>query len=302
MGLPLSYPVIIDGGQATVLEELGCNLNHKLWSAKIIGEDPDKIIEVHKRYILAGAKIIATASYQASIPGLMEFGLSKEEAKATLIKTVELAKRAIAEIKQTFPGINTPLIGASMGPYGAYLADGSEYRGHYNNSKQGLADFHLERIQVLHDTAADLMVFETFPDIIELNVLSEILLSFTKPSWVSFSCKDGRHINDGTPIEEASEIFNQHPSVFAIGINCTKPEYVGELIDRIKAVSDKKIVVYPNSSEEYDARTKTWSGSKSHNDFIDYAESWLQNGADLIGGCCRIGPEYIQALASKYST
>ena len=182
MQLPFSYPVIIDGGHATVLEQLGCDLNHKLWSAKIINEDPNKIVEVHKRYILAGARVIATSSYQASIPGLMEAGLSKKLAQATILKTVDLAKKAIAEVKKTNPDLQSPLIGASMGPYGAYLADGSEYRGSYNVSKQNLIDFHLERIQLLNETESDLFLFETFPDINELEVLAETLLKFTRPS------------------------------------------------------------------------------------------------------------------------
>ena len=292
----LNYPLIIDGGFATVLEGLGCDLNHKLWSAKIIDEDPGSIIEVHRRYIAAGAQIIATASYQASIPGLMEHGYSREKAIATILKTVTLAQKAIEQSLKENPGLTPAMIGASIGPYGAYLADGSEYRGNYGVSEQQLYDFHFERIKVLHDSEADLLLFETFPDINELKVVAEITGKLKKPSWVSFACKDGAHLNDGTPIEQAAALFNKHPSVFAIGVNCTRPIYISDLIERLKSNSDRKLVVYPNSNEHYDAESKSWSGENQSQEFAQMAQQWLKDGADIVGGCCRIGPGHIKLL------
>lgn len=295
----LSYPVIIDGGLATVLEDLGCNLNHKLWSAKIIDENPRAVVEAHKLYINAGAEIIATASYQASIAGLTENSYSRTEAIATILKTVALAKQAIEESKEEKPDLKLPLIGGSIGPYGAYLADGSEYRGNYGVSKEHIANFHRERMQILHDSDVDLLLLETFPDLTELEVISELLRKLSKPSWVSFSCKDGAHLNDGSPFEKAAELFIGHPTVFAIGINCTKPAYISELLQKLKRVTDKKIVVYPNSSEVYDAESKTWSGTNESKEYTNLASQWLAQGADLVGGCCRIGPRHIQSLANK---
>ena len=292
----LKFPVIIDGGHATVLEDLGCDLNNELWSAAIINTDPDKIIEVHKRYILAGAEIIATASYQASIPGLMAHGYTKQEALRTLLRTVELAQDAIKQLKVAELSSTTPLIGASMGPYGAYLADGSEYRGNYGVGKAELKAFHKERISIFENSDADLLLFETFPSLEELEVIAEITAAITKPSWVSFSCQDERHINDGTLVEKAASVFHNHPSVFAVGVNCTKPEYISGLIQRLKLNSDKRIVVYPNSSEDYNAETKEWSGEDENLGFTKKVEEWIQQGADLVGGCCRIGPDQINGL------
>lgn len=295
----LNYPVIIDGGLATVLEDLGCNLHHKLWSAKIIDENPQAIIDAHKLYINAGAEIIATASYQASIIGLIENGYSKLEAISAMLKTVELAKRAIEECKNNNPDLKPPLIGASIGPYGAYLADGSEYRGNYGVSKGRLADFHKERLEVFQDTDVDLLLLETFPDKTEVEVVADLLVDSSKPAWVSFACKDEAHLNDGTSVEEAAEMFNDHPAVFALGINCTKPVYISKLLQRLKAVTDKKIVVYPNSNEVYDANSKTWSGSNQSDLYTEMVSNWIQEGADLVGGCCRIGPMHISSIVKQ---
>ena len=279
-----------------MLEDLGCDLNHKLWSARVIDEDPQSIIEVHKRYIAAGAQIIATASYQASIIGLIENGYSHAKAIATILKTVDLAQVALKEAKKAMPDLVAPRIGASIGPYGAYLADGSEYRGNYGVSESELFDFHRERLEILDKSEADLLLFETFPDIRELEVIARLTSQTTKPSWVSFACKDGAELNDGTPIEAAARLFNKHPSVFAIGVNCTKPRYITDLIKRIKAVSDRRLVIYPNSNEHYDAATKTWSGKNESEEYTTAAQQWLEQGVDLIGGCCRIGPTHIKAL------
>ena len=300
MVLELNYPVIIDGGQATVFEDIGCDLKHKLWSARLITDDPNAIIETHKRYILAGAEIIATVSYQASIRGLIASGMTYEQAIATLQKTVALAREAIDQVLDEQPGITPPLVGASIGPFGAFLADGSEYRGKYEVSESELREFHLERIKILHESEADLLLFETFPDFTELNVIAEMLRKFSKPAWISFSCRNGAQLNDGTPIEKAAQLFNNHPSVFAIGVNCTAPKYISELLRRIKSTSDRRVVIYPNSGEVYDPANKNWSGTGDKDVFVRMSKQWLSEGADLLGGCCRIGPDHIQSIRNNF--
>lgn len=195
------------------------------------------------------------------------------------------------------PGEATPLIAASIGPYGAYLANGSEYHGNYGISDQALTEFHEPRTKLLDGSAADMLACETIPSIQEARVLSNILKYTSKAAWVSFSCKDSKHISDGTPIEECAALFAYHPTVFAIGVNCTPPEYVSALIQRIKTRSgDKKIVVYPNSGAIYNAETKTWSGQSESSSCEVKAKEWMDLGADIIGGCCGVGPEQIKAM------
>ncbi len=292
----IKYPLVIDGGLSNVLEQQGCDLNHKLWSAKLLELNPEAIIQAHSTYLEAGANCIITSSYQASIPGFMDAGHDKITAKKLLLRSVQLAEIAIEKTSSPDDDFN-PLIAASIGPYGAYLADGSEYHGNYNVSDEILRTYHEARISLLDRTKADFFACETIPSFQEAKVLAELLSQTDKPAWISFSCKDEQHLNDGTDIENCAEYFSTHPKVFAIGVNCTAPEYISGLITSIASKSgDKKIVVYPNSGEAYNAESKTWIGVSDPKLFVDMAKEWVKIGADIIGGCCRIGPEHIRSI------
>lgn len=291
----IDYPLLLDGGLSNELERQGCDLNHKLWSAHLLDSDIEAIIRAHMAYLAVGAKCIITASYQATVPGFMAAGFSKEEAEHLILKSVWAAAEAVKR-----NGATDVSIAASIGPYGAYLGDGSEYHGNYQLSDAALKQFHAPRIQLLDQSNADFFACETIPSWQEAKVLSELLTDAHKQAWISFSCKDENHLNDGTPIAACAALFASHPKVFAIGINCTKPEYISGLIKALKSVPhSKKIVVYPNSGETYDAKTKTWSGGAT---CVLLSRDWLALGADIIGGCCRVGPEQIQLIAAALET
>jgi homocysteine S-methyltransferase len=285
--LKRNAPLIIDGGLATQLESQGCNINNPLWSASVIEGNPQAIVDAHRAYLEAGAEIIITASYQATHPELLR-------------RSVELAIQARDEYQRT--NGRRALVAASVGPYGAVLSDGSEYRGHYAINADELYEFHRRRLDWLDASGADLLACETIPSRVEAVVLVELLNRVHLPSWISFSCRDGEQINDGTPIEEVADLFRYHPQVLAVGINCTRPQFAVSLIERIRSVlPGKAIVVYPNSGETFDAGNKTWSGTVSANDWATAAQTWIEAGASLVGGCCRTGPEHIRAIASSGS-
>ena len=289
--------MLIDGGLSNVLESYGCDLNDDLWSAKLLTTNPEAIIDAHMAYQDSGAQCITTASYQASIAGFMNQGKDRQSAESLLLKSIDLASTAIAQFMKVNPTNNTPLIAASIGPYGAYLADGSEYRGDYGVSDKVLMEYHAEKIEMLSGSVADLLACETVPSFQEAKVLAEILDKTDKPAWISFSCKDDLHINDGTPISECAALFADHTNVFAIGVNCTSPQHISGLIRALKTESgDKMIVVYPNSGEAYNAKSKTWMGLSDPNQFGEMAQEWISLGCDIIGGCCRIGPDHILGL------
>lgn len=301
--LNLNFPLLIDGGLSNVLEDLGCNLNNELWVANLLASDPDALVKTHLAYLKSGANIISTASYQATIPGFMKLGLSKEESESLLLKSVDLAEIAVNDFVKSFKPDYKPLIAGSIGPYGAYLADGSEYRGHYKVSDQELIDFHSRRIELLDNSSCDLLAFETIPSYQEAKVISQLAESLETPSWVSFSCKNNEQINDGTPINKVATLFKNHTMVFAIGVNCTPPKYISELIRHLKTqCAHKKILIYPNSGEVYDATTKTWSGISDPKIFFRMSKEWLKLGVDMIGGCCRIGPDHISQLHKQLSS
>ncbi len=293
-GKNINFPVILDGGLSNVLESMGCDLDHKLWSARLIKSNPEAIVKAHLTYLEAGATCITTSGYQASFDGFIELGASKKQAIQLLLDSVSLAVKARKQFLSSQAPNRSIYIAASLGPYGAYLANGAEYTGDYGVSATHLIRFHKERLHVLEASKADFLAFETIPSLLEAEVLSELLLSSVKPSWVSFSCKDGSHLNDGHKIHDAAKILADHPTVFAIGVNCTAPKYINKIIDILKIEApDKRIIVYPNSGEVYHAKSKSWIGVADPVLFRKMAEEWLENGADIIGGCCRIGPEHI---------
>ena len=298
----ITYPLLLDGGLSNELERQGCDLNQKLWSAKLLESNPEAIILAHLAYLESGAQCIITSSYQSTLPGFMALGYDQPSAAGLILTSVQLAEEARNRFLLLHPFAYKPLIAASIGPYGAYLADGSEYRGDYDISDQALRDFHEPRINLLANTTADIFACETIPSFREAQVLSGILQKINKPAWVSFSCKDGKHISDGTPIEECAAYFTHHPTVFAMGVNCTSPSFISELIRSMKTKSgDKKIVVYPNSGAVYHAESKTWVGLSDVSSCEIMVKEWMDLGADIIGGCCGIGPDQIKAMGNIIS-
>lgn len=291
----INYPLILDGGLSNVLEGFGCDLNHELWSAKLIIKHPELIIRAHLAYLNAGATCISSSGYQASTKGFMKAGFSHQEAKNLILKAVELAEEARSVYLKNSDEII--YIAASMGPYGAILADGSEYHGTYDINEAALEEFHAERIQLLSKTNADFFAFETIPSLMEVRVLSRLYSSFIKPTWISFSCKDELHLNDGNKISEAADLLANKPNIFAIGVNCTSPKYISNIIDVLKkSAPEKKIIVYPNSGEVFHAKSKSWLGVSDPFSFEKMAGEWHEKGADIIGGCCRIGPDHIKRI------
>ena len=291
--------IILDGGLASQLENQGEQLNSKLWSAKLLIDNPDAIYQAHRCYLESGAQIITSASYQASIPGLKEQGYSDDKTKEIILKSIEIACQCRDDFSQKNPRHHA-LVAASVGPYGAYLANGAEYTGAYEIDKGALCQFHQQRIEWFDHCDADMIACETIPNLSEAEALNNLLKNISKPAWVSFSCKNESQICDGTPISQAAEIFQNNPNVFAIGVNCTAPQYINALILELKqAVPEKYILVYPNAGEIYDAQSKTWRTTSTAPSFAEAATGWIKLGAKIVGGCCRIGPTEISSLSQN---
>jgi homocysteine S-methyltransferase len=289
--------VILDGAMATELEARGADLNHALWSAKLLKEDPELIRQVHYDYLLAGADVVTTASYQASFPGFAQQGYSTDEAVELMQLSSQLAFEAVAAAKKIIDYKVDPLVAASVGPYGAALADGSEYRGNYGVSIAELKSFHRERMKVLIATGVDLLACETIPCIAEAIAIKELLAEFPgTQAWISFSCKNETQLSSGENFSEAVKLLEAE-QVVAVGINCTAPQYIESLVKIGHANTQKPILVYPNKGEVYDANEKIWITSASHHShFIDDAKVWFAAGSTIIGGCCRTTPADISEL------
>lgn len=307
--MPLNNPLLplltskrfitLDGAMATELEARGCHLADSLWSAKVLIENPQLIEDVHLDYFRAGAEIAITASYQATPAGFAARGLSHSESCALIEKSVYLARQARDSYLQEDPAAKNLLIAGSVGPYGAYLADGSEYRGDYVRTQDEFRAFHQPRIKALLEAGVDLLACETLPSFPEIRALLSVLEAFPEArAWLTLTLRDSEHLSDGTPLQEVVALAQQSPQVIAIGINCIALEHTTAALRCLQTLTDLPLVVYPNSGEEYDARSKTWhQHGESCRTLASYLPEWLDAGAKLIGGCCRTSPKDIADLA-----
>jgi homocysteine S-methyltransferase len=293
--------VMLDGALATELERRGADLHDPLWSARLLIENPALIRRVHRDYFEAGADVATTASYQASLPGLQERGLSATQAREVLELSVRLAQEAREQFWEAWPPADRlrPLVAASIGCYGAFLHDGSEYRGDYHLSVRQLVDWHRPRLEILAGTHADLLACETIPCLAEAEALVRLLDDVPNlPAWISFSCRDGQHLCHGEAIADAVACVAGCASVLAVGINCTAPRVVAELLEGAAAQTDKPLIAYPNSGESWDAQQRCWHANADTLDWAEAALTWHRAGARLIGGCCRTTPATIRTLRS----
>ncbi len=298
--------VILDGALATELERRGADLRDPLWSAKYLIEQPGMIRAVHLDYFNAGADVATTATYQATFEAFHRRGIAHEDAARLMQGAVALAVEARDEfwaVSANRTGRLRPLVAASIGPYGAMLADGSEYRGHYALSNRALRDFHRPRLRVLAESGADLLACETLPCLREALILAQLLDEFpTMSAWISFSCRDGGRNCEGDDVGACAAALQPFPQIAAIGVNCTRPEYLGSLLRQMRRGTDKPLIAYPNSGERYDAAAKAWVGSADDRPFADRARAWFEAGARIIGGCCRTTPQDIEAVYARYAT
>lgn len=288
--------VMLDGGSATTLEAHGHVLDDRLWSARLLLEAPHAVGALHREFLDAGADCVTTVSYQASFEGFARLGLADAEIADVLRLSVSLAldaKRSFWSEPPTRAGRLEPIVAASAGAYGAYLADGSEYRGRYQVSRATLRDFHERRLDVLATAGADVVAFETIPSLAEADVIADILRTTDAWAWVSFSCGDGHRLRDGHTLAEAVRVLAPCERLVGVGVNCTHPRYIDALVGEATAVTDLPVIVYPNSGETYDVRRKAWRPSRQRRNWAADARRWASLGARVIGGCCRVGPAEI---------
>lgn len=293
--------VLLDGGMATQLEADGHDLSDRLWSARLLATDPEAIVAVHLAYFRAGAQVATTASYQASVEGFVAAGATHERARALVASSVDLAiearRRFLDERAPDDPG--PLLVAASVGPYGAVQADGSEYRGRYGLDVAALQAFHRPRMEILAAAGPDMLACETIPELAEGRALAALLAGMPDAAaWLSFSCADGAHLRSGEPVEEAFALADQTPAVVAVGVNCTAPEHIDELLARAAATTCLPLIVYPNSGEGWDPAARAWTGDPRQRVDAPAARRWVAAGARVVGGCCRVGPDQIRAIAA----
>lgn len=292
-GLVLAPFTVLDGGLSTALERLGYDVGGPLWTARLVLEDPEAVIAAHAAYVEAGAEVLITASYQASVDGFGRAGCRPDAARSALAGTTALARTAARRAGRAV------LVAASCGPFGAVLADGSEYHGRYEAGWDEVRRFHRERLAVLADSGPDLVAVETIPTRAEAEiVLDELAAHPTLAAWVSFSCADAATTCGGDPFGAAIAAAAASPNVVAVGVNCTAPAHVEGLLRRAGEVTGLPLVAYPNHGGRWDGAHDRWVGPACGLDVRHDLDRWLGAGARLVGGCCGIGPDAIAALAA----
>ncbi|MFJ5933655.1 homocysteine S-methyltransferase [Streptomyces sp. NPDC093071] len=280
--------LVLDGGLSNQLEAQGCDLSDALWSARLLADGPERIEEAHTAYVRAGARVLITSGYQATFEGFARRGVGREEAARLLARSVELARSAAEATEEEV------WVAASVGPYGAMLADGSEYRGRYGLSVRQLVAFHRPRIEAFAAAGPDVLALETVPDADEAEALLQAAEGCGLPVWLSYTVEGGR-TRAGQDLAEAFAVAAGNDRVVAVGVNCCDPADAGPAVETAVAVTGKPAVVYPNSGERWDAGARDWSGGAAFDP--ERVTAWVRPGARLVGGCCRVGPSTITALA-----
>jgi homocysteine S-methyltransferase len=282
--------LVADGGLATELEARGNDLSDALWSARLLMDAPGQILDAHLAFFRAGAQIATSASYQASFEGFASRGLDRREAAGLMRRSVDLARAARDQLAGDG---RARWVAASAGPYGAALADGSEYRGRYGRGVRELTAWHRPRLEVLAEADPDVLALETVPDTDEAEALMAAIAGLGVPAWLSYTIAGGR-TRAGQPLAEAFAVASGAPEVVAVGVNCCAPADVMSAIAAAREVTGKPVIVYPNSGEEWDARRRAWTGQPGYSPA--QPRQWMTAGATIIGGCCRVRPADIAQI------
>ena len=286
-----SGPLVLDGAMGTELERRGADVRDPLWSALVLLEMPELVREVHEAYFAAGADIAISASYQATFAGLERRGLDRAAAADVMRSSVSIARDAAGDWR---------IVAASVGPYGAYLGNGAEYTGDYDLDDDGLLEFHAPRLETLAEAEPDVFAVETIPSIVETRALVRALERVPDiPAWISFSCRDGWHLCDGTAFAHAVEVAVSSASVVAVGVNCTSPLHVVPLLELAREATELPLVCYPNRGSFWDPVRKTWTDPPRQDMRSPLRPiEWRSAGATLIGGCCGTTPDDIGEIAA----
>lgn len=284
---------------ATELERRGCDISGPLWSAQVLDDSVASIEQLHLDYLQAGADCISTVSYQVSALGFRELGRPREDAARALRKSVEIAEAAREQYARESD--RRTAIAASLGPYGAALHNGAEFHGRYDIGFDDLVTFHADRLAVVAETNADLVALETIPSFEEGKAILSALAHFPALlAWISFTCRDSRHVAHGESLLECASLAEDSYQIVAVGINCTHPRLISGLIAEAKTATGKPIFVYPNSGEIWDAPNRTWLGTSNIAEYAALASSWFGAGAQAIGGCCRTTPAHIRGVREAW--
>ena len=277
---------LLDGSLSYPLENKGINLNTRLWTAQLLIDDPHILSEIHSNYVNCRVDYISTSSYQLSHDSLSQLGYSKKEIFKIFKRSVDLAKKAVDKKEIEIVG--------SFGPFGTFLADGSEYTGNYKYDDFTIKNYHKKNFEIINHQKLDIILYETIPSLKEIIIISDVIKYSHKKFWISMTCNKNLKLRDNSSLKEACKILSELQNISVIGVNCIDPLITSDIIKKLKDYSSKKILIYPNSGEKYNSYTKKWDGESSINNKL--IQDWISLSPDIIGGCCRVGYDKISKM------
>ena len=281
---------LIDGGLSTELENLGAVFDGPLWTARALLDDPALIVAAHRNFVRAGAKVVITSSYQISRSGFIAAGRTAAQADQALIASIAAAREAVegTEVR----------VAASIGPYGATLHDGSEYRGNYGVSEDFLYEFHRARIEILEAAKPDILLAETIPDLTEARALARALAETEVEVWVSFTTRDAESLWSGEKIVDAIKAVSEISSLKVVGFNCVQPNLVEGLVALANTATSADIAAYPNHGGSWNAKLGEWN-SPEDSSLANFWPDWSKLDLAFIGGCCGVDAQEISQLGAE---
>ena len=271
--------MVADGAMGTMLYSRGVFINQCYDELNV--RSPELVLDVHRAYVKAGAELLETNSFGANRLKLAQYGLENHVA--------EFNRRA-SEIAREAAGANV-LVAGAVGPLGVRIepfgaTSREEARGHFR-----------EQMHALLEGGADCFLLETFSDLgeIEQALAAARELSLTTPVIAQMTIgQDGLTPFGATPEDVARTLDEWGADV--IGLNCSVgPQAILEAIERMAAVTKRKLSAQPNAGMPRDVSGRTmYMASPEY--MASYARHFIQAGAKLIGGCCGTTPEHIKSL------
>ena len=286
--------VVLDGGLATELTARGHDLTDRLWSARLLVTDPAAIEDVHLAYFRAGARVATTASYQASVPGFEAVGLDRVAALSLIRRSVDAGgdgSRSISRcVGRRRPAPRRWIHRTVRRLPGRWL--GISRRLHQHGRAGGPHRIPPAAHRSLAEAGADLLAFETIPTVTEAEILVDLLDEVDLPAWLSYACRDGTTTSAGEPFETAVAV-GARARIVAVGVNCTAPRFVPELLGRAATATDRPRIAYPNGGDRWDPLSRRWLADDGGHFDPTAVATWTASGATWLGGCCGTGPDDI---------
>ncbi len=279
----------LDGGLSTALEAQGLAIDGAMWTGELLLSNPEAVTAAHRSFVDAGADIIITGSYQLSFEGGRRSGWTDDDVERALRNSTTAARLAAND---------DTLVAASIGPFGAHLNDGSEFRGNYGVTDRVIREYHDRRLELLLETEPDVLALETMPDLTEVRILLDLIESKSPdmPYWVSFTVSESGAISGGGTFAEACALVENYANAMAVGINCSPLAVITPTLSVVE--TDLPFIVYPNAGQTWDSDAMAWVGVPEFATQL-HVDEWVRLGARIVGGCCGYGPADIGLFLAK---